>query len=332
MAKAKVARSRHSRSLLSMGARIVVVGSCMMDLVVRVPRHPLEGETLFGTDFGRYVGGKGLNQAVAAARAGASETSLVGRVGDDDFGRELKAYLKQEGVGTRHVTVDSSSGTGVAIPLVYDNGGNSILSVPRANLAMTAADIAAAREVIAAADLVLVQFEVSTEAVVAAVEIARQCQTAVVLNTAPSAPFPPGLEGRADIVVANEHEAAVLAPGVADAQAQAKALCVGATRTAIVTLGEAGFVAATNGGRDLFVAPAFPVPAIDSVGAGDAFCGTFAVRLAEGADPFEAALFASAAGALATTVRGAAPSLPHRAAIEALLGRPPSPGVAPSLK
>ncbi len=281
-----------------------------MDLVVRVPRHPEAGETLFGSSFGTYVGGKGLNQAVAAKRSGAGHVTMIGRIGEDDFGRELRAFLAAEGVDTSFLGEDKIAGTGIAVPLVYNDGGNSILSVPRANLTMKAADVLAARPAFEQADVLLVQFEVTTEAIVAAVELAIETGTMVILNTAPSTPFPGGLEGRADIVVANEHEAKVLAPGGRNPAEQARALLTGRTSIGIVTLGDEGLVLANAGGVERH--HAFPVSAVDTVGAGDAFCGALAVAVGGGMPISEAVLFASAAGALATLTPGAAPSLPTR--------------------
>ncbi len=301
------------------GAKVLVVGSCMMDLVVRAPRHPRRGETLFGHDFQTGVGGKGLNQAVAARRAGAASVELIGRIGDDPFGAAIKAYLEEAGVGSTHLVIDHETGTGVAVPIVYDDGGNTILSVPRANLAMTAADIHAARPAFEAADILLLQLECALNAVTAAVELARECGLTTILNAAPAAPLPAGVRGLPGVLVVNELEAEALLPGfVGDWAAKAMALLERETGLAVITLGEEGAVAARADGSVVHVPP-FPVMAIDSVGAGDAFCGAFAVCLAEGAGVREALRFASAAGALAATKAGAAASLPIRADIARLL-------------
>lgn len=291
----------------------------MMDLVVRVPQHPKRGETLFAHSFRTFVGGKGLNQAVAAKRAGAESVELIGCVGNDAFGEEIRAYLEREGVGTRYLATSHLSGTGVAVPIVYDDGGNSILSVPQANLAMTAEQVEAARPAITAADVMLIQLEVAIEAIAAAVAVAASASVTTILNAAPIAPMPARVRQEPAVLVVNELEAEALTPEVTgDWADRARALVSGQNGLAIITLGEQGAVAARANGT-ITTLPAFPVAAIDSVGAGDAFCGALAVALAEGGDIPVLLRFASAAGALATTKSGAAPSLPNRGQIERLL-------------
>jgi ribokinase len=244
---------------------------------------------------------------------------LVGSVGDDPFGSAIRTFLEDCRVGTTHLLTDPESGTGVAVPIVYDDGGNTILSIPRANLALTAADILAARRLFEAADILLLQLEVSPEAVSAAVGLARECSLTTILNAAPAAPLPAGVQGVPGVLVVNELEAEALLPGVAGSwPAKAAALLSGSTGLAVITLGEKGAVLARADGSSATI-PAFPVMAIDTVGAGDAFCGAFAVALAEGTGVREALRFASAAGALAATRAGAAPSLPIRADIERLM-------------
>ncbi len=290
-----------------------------MDLVVRVPQHPKRGETVFAHSFRTFVGGKGLNQAVAAKRAGAESVELVGCIGDDAFGVEIRAYLELEGVGTQYLAVSSRAGTGVAVPIVYDDGGNSILSVPQANLAMTAEQVEAARPAILAADVLLIQLEVAMEAISAAVAIAASANVTTILNAAPIVPMPARVRQEPAVLVVNELEAEALTPGLTgDWPTRARALITGTTGLAIITLGDKGVVAARANGT-ITTLPAFPVAAVDSVGAGDAFCGAFAVALAEGGDVPSLLRFASAAGALATTKAGAAPSLPSRGQVERLL-------------
>ncbi|MBI5949649.1 MAG: ribokinase [Chloroflexi bacterium] len=298
-------------------ARIAVLGSCMMDLVARVPRHPERGETVFGSGFATAIGGKGLNQAVAARRQGAA-VALIGRIGADPFGDEIATFLDREGVDRTHLGVDPLLGTGVAIPLVYDDGGNSIVSVPRANLVITPGHVRAAAAAIRGADLLLLQLEVALDAVVEAVAIAVEAGVPVILNTAPVAPLPPGLLDAVTGVVANEVEAAALAPGsTRDPRDQARAFVGGAVRFAVVTLGAEGSVVADRHGATAVAS--FPVDAVDSVGAGDAFCGALGVAIAEGVALPEAVRRANAAGALAATRHGASPSLPSRAEVDRLL-------------
>lgn len=301
-----------------MGAHVVVLGSCMLDLVARIQRLPLPGETLFARSFAMFVGGKGANQAIAARRLGADAVSLVGRVGADAFGERILAALAADGVDTAHVVTGGDAGTGIAIPMVFDDGGNSIISVPGANMQMAIGDVAAASDVIAAAGALLLQFEAPMECNLTAARVAREAGVLVILNTAPVAACPPGLLELADVLVANEVEAAALAPGApATPAGQARSLIGLGPRAAIVTLGEDGAILVTATGLDQL--PSFPVPAVDSVGAGDAFCGALAVALTEGLELAAAVRFACAAGALAVTRPGATASLPSRAEVEALL-------------
>lgn len=295
--------------------RVVALGSCVVDLVFRMPRLPGRGETLFARSAGIYPGGKGLNQAIAARRLGA-ETTLIANMGDDLFGHYLLELLRGEGVDTRYVARDAANGTGFAAPVVFDDGENSILSAPQANLALQTALVEAAREAIAAAGALLLQFEAPMEANIVAARIARAAGTRVVLNPAPVVAHPPELLALADVLVVNEVEAAMLAGGTHPA-AQARTL-LGGRELAVVTLGEQGAVFATASG-EAGVVEAFPVQAIDSVGAGDAFCAALAVALCEGQAAGAAVRFAAAAGALAVTVAGAVTSLPRRAAVDRLL-------------
>ncbi len=295
--------------------RVVALGSCVVDLVFRMPRLPGRGETLFARSAGIYPGGKGLNQAIAARRLGA-ETTLIANMGDDLFGHYLLELLRGEGVDTRYVARDAANGTGFAAPVVFDDGENSILSAPQANLALQTALVEAAREAIAAAGALLLQFEAPMEANIAAARIARAAGTRVVLNPAPVVAHPPELLALADVLVVNEVEAAMLAGGT-DPAAQARTL-LGGRELAVVTLGEQGAVFAAASG-EAGVVEAFPVQAIDTVGAGDAFCAALAVALCEGHTAAAAVRFAAAAGALAVTAAGAATSLPRRAAVDRLL-------------
>jgi len=304
------------------GVRIVVLGSCTVDMVARVERLPLPGETLFARSLETFVGGKGANQAIAAKRLGAEHVTLIGRVGADAFGERVLAALQADGVDTRYVTVDPGEGTGVAIPLVFDDGGNSIVSVPRANMRISPADVESASEVIAYADVLLLQFEAPMSANLLAARFARTAGVAVILNTAPVSQCPPELLSLADVLVANEVEAAALAPGSPETPVeQAQAFLAAGPRIAVVTLGAEGAVFATA--ASVGNLPAFPVESVDSVGAGDAFCGALAVALAEGSDLPGAVRFAAAAGGIAVTRPGAAPSLPERVEVDALLAAGP---------
>lgn len=298
---------------------LVVVGSLMMDLVIRVPRRPGPGETVFGTGFGMFLGGKGFNQALSARRLGA-HVALVGRVGDDDFGRALREALIREGVDAVGLVVDPETGTGVAAPVIEESGENSIISVPRANMCLTPADVERQGEAIAAADALLLQLEVPVEASLAAARRARAAGTTVLLNTAPAGQIADELLAAANLIVANEVEAAMLTGMGVESVAEAYAAAERLRRPgqiAIVTLGAQGAVAVSDRGR--IHAPAHTVTVQDTTGAGDAFCGALAVRLAETGDLAEALRWANAAGGCAVTTLGAEPSLPRRQAVTALL-------------
>ncbi len=289
----------------------------MMDLAVRAPRLALAGESLIGHSFQTFVGGKGGNQATAAARLGA-EVIMIGRVGDDEFGRAIRTQLEREGVDIRHVTTDPGEGTGVAVPIVLDDGNNAIYALPRANLRLSPTDIDAAASAIAAADMLVLQFETGMEAVLAAMRTAKEHGVPVLLNPAPIAPHPPEVLRLANVIVANELEAAALVPAAnGDHRAEALALANLGPGLAVVTLGADG--ATFVNARKVYHQEPFAVTAVDSVGAGDAFCGALAVALSERMAPAEAVRFAAAAGALAVTRPGATAALPTREQMASIL-------------
>jgi ribokinase len=297
--------------------RVAVVGAFNLDLVFWAERRPERGESLMGRRFGMFPGGKGFNQAVAAARLGA-EVTMIGRLGTDSFAEPFVETLATEGIGTEHVVRDPDEGTGVASPVVEADGSNSIVIVPRANMRLTRDDVEAAAPAIRAADVILFQLETPPEASLRAAEIAREAGARVIFNPAPALPFPEGLWPLCDVLVPNEVEVTMLAGHpTEDPSVAARALLLRGPQAIVVTLGEEGALLVTATGEQRF-AP-HPVEVVDSVAAGDAFCGALAVCLAEGASLAEAVRFANAAGALAVTVAGAAPSMPRRAAVEALL-------------
>lgn len=303
---------------------IVIVGSMNFDLVFRAARRPLRGETLPGHSFNTFLGGKGFNQAVAAARLGAQVT-LVGRVGDDDFGRRFLEKLAAEGIDTQYVVRDPANGTGVACPIVTDDGGNAIIIVPRANMALAPADVEAATVVLQAADALLLQLEVPVAASQRAAEIVRAAGGRIVLNPAPARDLPGDFLALVDLLAPNEIEAAMLSGQ--DAEALDLALAAGrfaarGVKNTIVTLGSNGAALATA--QSVRLVPPFRVTPIDTTAAGDAFCGALAVAWAEGQSLAAAARWANAAGALAATVLGAEPSLPGRPAVEALIAAQPA--------
>jgi ribokinase len=321
-------------------ARIVVVGSANTDMVVKVPRLPGPGETVIGGEFVIAAGGKGANQAVACARAGAT-VSFVARVGADDFGRNTLRGLKREGVSTRYVLTDRESPSGVALIFVDEEGENIIAVAPGANMRLTPEDVEAAHPAITGADCLLLQLEVPLPAVERAVRIARQAGVLVLLNPAPapSRPFPARLLKQVDVLTPNRSEAAALVGRpvrtLADARAAARKLCDLGPARVVITLGKDGALAqeliprgkaaspsapAARGAAQPVHLPACLVQAVDAVAAGDAFSGALAVALSEGMPFLEACRFANAAGACAVTKLGAQPSMPSRREIEAMLG------------
>ena len=286
---------------------IVVVGSLNQDLVARVPRIPVPGETVLATGHSTFAGGKGANQATAAARLG-SRVAMVGRVGDDDYGHQLISGLQSDGIDTEFVTVDPEVGSGLALINVEESGENAITVSPGANGRVGGDDVAAAAEVIASARVLLLQLEVPMAALTAAVIAARGT---VVLNPAPAAALPPELLSGVDILIPNESELALLTSlPVGDSTevvAAAESLPVD---DVVVTMGAGGAMVVKRSGTTHVGAPS--VTAVDTTGAGDAFCGALAAELARGAYLEAAARFAVRAAAGAVTRHGAQAAMPTR--------------------
>jgi ribokinase len=303
-------------------AKIVVVGSSNTDMVVQAERIPAPGETVLGGEFIMAAGGKGANQAVAAARLGAQVT-LVARVGADVFGERAVAGFEREGIDTRHISVDPLAASGVALIFVDAEGENSIGVAPGANSRLSPEDVRSARGAIEQADVLLLQLEIPMETVTCAAELAHQAGVRVILNPAPapSDPLPADLLACVDIVTPNEGEAGVLADmpvtdlvSAAGAGMQLVSRGVGAV---IVTMGEQGALLISSDLRQQV--EGFRVHAVDSTAAGDAFNGGLAVALAEGRDLPEAVRFANGCGAVAATRLGAQPSLPTKAEVASLM-------------
>jgi ribokinase len=298
---------------------VVVIGSLNADLVVRTPRFPAPGETTTGTDFAVYPGGKGANQAVAAARLGA-RVAMVGRVGRDDHGRLLKSSLTAAGVDPEPVIDDEDAATGVAVITIDASGQNQIVLAPGANRRLRPDDVERRRSLIESAAVVLLQLEVPTETVEAAAEIARRAGVAVVLDPAPARQEALALLPLASFVTPNETELRLLAGAAAgpttpeDAARMARSLLEHGARCVIAKLGAAGAIAVSRDGE--WVWPGHPVQAVDTTAAGDAWNGAFAVALAEGRDLQEAGAFASAAAAISVTRPGAQPSMATRNEVE----------------
>ncbi len=300
--------------------KIAVLASFNMDLVMHTDRRPESGETLQG-EFAMYLGGKGFNQAIASRRLGA-DVVVAGRVGDDEFGRRFLEALDREGIDRRAVVVDATTGTGVASIIVEPDGTNTIVQAPRANRNLSARDIVAARELFAGTDVAMLQLETSDTAAITFARAMRDASVRTLLNPAPIVPIPHDLLRLVDIIVPNQIEAEAIAGTAIDDIESALVIAerlrnLGPT-SAVVTLGERGAVGV---GEARVHETVLDVRAVDTVGAGDAFCAALAIRLAEGADLATAMRFANAAGALACTKHGAEPSMPPRIKVDALVAK-----------
>lgn len=304
-------------------ARIVVIGSGNTDLVIRVDALPRPGETVLGGSFSQVGGGKGANQAVAAARAG-GQVSFVAMLGDDDLGEAALAAYRSEGIDTGHVGRAPGTPSGVALIMVDAAGENAIAVASGANERLAAVDIDRAADVIATADVVLVQLEIPLETVRHAVGIAATGRGRVILNPAPARPLDPDLLAMVDLITPNETECqqltGIAVHDVSSAERAAARLLDLGPRSAVITLGGQGCLVADA--TILCHLAAHPVTPLDTVAAGDVFNGALAVGLAEGRDLTAAAAFATAAAAIAVTRPGAQGSAPVRAEIDRLLAGP----------
>ncbi|WP_223454348.1 ribokinase [Pseudomonas sp. GL-RE-19] len=301
-----------------MPAKVVVIGSLNMDLVTRAPRLPKGGETLIGQSFTTVSGGKGANQAVAAARLGA-QVSMIGCVGSDAYGEALRGALLAEQIDCQAVsTVEGSSG--VALIVVDDSSQNSIVIVPGANGALTAEAIDRFDSVIRAADVLICQLEVPDASVGHALKRGRELGKTVILNPAPaSRPLPADWYASIDYLIPNESEASALSGLSVDsletAQAAATRLIALGAGKVIITLGAQGSLFADGLRFEHFPAPA--VKAVDTTAAGDTFVGGFAAALAAGNDEAQAIRFGQVAAALSVTCAGAQPSIPALSDVQA---------------
>lgn len=300
--------------------KILVFGSINMDLIAKTSRLPVPGETLLGHDFLTAAGGKGANQAVAAARLGIS-TQLIGRVGGDSFGRQLLADLHSAGVETSGVFVDQSVSSGVAVIAVDDSGENQIIVVAGANGRVNKEDVQRLESLLEGSAALLLQLEIPLSAVLSAVKAARTVGVTVMLDPAPVQDLPAELYPLVDIITPNEIEASQLVGFPVDGEASAARasaeLRQRGVRTVIVKLGAKGVFCASS--EETFFVPAFPVVAVDTVAAGDAFNGAMAVALAEGHSLRKAVVWGAAAGAISATSAGAQPSLPSRQTFDRFL-------------
>lgn len=302
--------------------RVCVVGGLNMDLVVKAPRIPRVGETVSGGTFGMFPGGKGANQAVAAARLGA-QVAMVGVVGNDAFGRQLLDGLRREGIDAAHVRTEPGAATGIASISVDREGHNSIVVASGANLHLGEADVEGARDMVAASQVVLLQLEIPVDCVTAAARLGHGGGALVCLDPAPAAPVPAELYALVDVLDPNEVEAQALTGveirSAADAERAAQALYARGPRMVVIKMGEQGsfHLSAEHRGH----VPAAPVKAVDTTAAGDAFAAALGVALGEGRSLREAVTFATWAAGLKVTRMGAQPSMPYRAEVEEAMRR-----------
>ena len=300
--------------------RVIVAGGINMDVVATADRHPAIGETVTGSKVLYFHGGKGANQAVAACKLGAP-TTLLGRLGKDEFGRELKAFLANQGVDVSLVRETKEAHTGTAI-ITLANSDNTIVVIPGANGLVNADDLAGAA--LAKGDVAVTQFEIPPPATRAFLQNARTAGATTILNPAPAREFDAELLDLVDILVLNETELGLLSgrklretDDTASFLEAAQPLRASAEQIVCVTLGRRGVVALT--GAAPVIVPGRSVKAIDSTGAGDCFVGALAARLAKGASIAEALFYANAAASISVQRMGAAPSMPTPEEVAAAL-------------
>ena len=302
--------------------KIVVVGGINMDVVANVRRMPEPGETVHGDSFFMAGGGKGANQAVAAARLGA-EVRMVGRVGDDDFGRTLLDALRSEGIDVDGVAPDPTNGTGVAVIMVDASGQNCIAEIYGANRASDETQLEAAKSAMEDADALMLQLETPPDVSLEAARYARSIGLRVFWDPAPAAEMPSEGFVVADFLTPNETEVEALTGIRVDdedsAREAAEALITKGVGAAVITLGERGVYAATE--MESYLVPPFEVDVVDSVAAGDAFAAGLAVAVSEGFGLEDALKFGAASGGLAVTKPGARNAMPYRAEVDELIER-----------
>jgi ribokinase len=306
-----------------MAKKILVLGSFVADAAFRAARLPGWGETLMGSGFALGPGGKGSNQAVAAARAGA-DVQMLSRLGEDAFGRLARETWSAEGIDAS-LTESCETATGSAVILIDEvRGENAIIVVPGACFTLRPKDVEAAGAAIRGAGVLLTQLELPLDTVECGLRIAREAGVRTILNPAPAQSLSDETLGLADFLIPNESEAALLTglpvESVAQAEAAAKVLMGRGATCVIVTLGAQGVLVCVAGEEAMLVDAFHAGPVLDTTGAGDGFCGGFAAALLEGRTVIEAARFGCATAGISVTRAGTAPSMPRRDEILALLG------------
>jgi ribokinase len=302
--------------------KILVIGPSNTDMIIKLERLPTPGETIIGGDFATAGGGKGANQAVQCARLGA-DVILLARIGKDPFGDRSVEQFRREGIDTSFIIRDEEHHSGIALIFVDKKGENMIAVAPGSNSYLSGEDVERAREAFKLSSTLLLQLEIPLEPVETAVNLAKEEGLTVILNPAPAQPLPLSVLQNIDILVPNETEAKILCGFPPDAEKSPKELgemLLGkGVKKVIVTLGSRG--AMYMDGEEMFEVPAFKVQSVDTTAAGDSFCGSLAVAIAEGKEMREAIRFASACAAISTTRLGAQPSLPNRQEVEEFLSK-----------
>lgn len=313
-----------------MKPRIVVVGSANTDFVLQVSELPSKGQTVLGDQFTVVRGGKGANQAVAAARLGA-EVTFVARLGTDNFGDEAISAYRQDGIHTDFIVQDPEMHSGVALIVVNPKGENTVSVGPGANSRLSPEDVLAATEAIREADCLLVQLEIPLETVQAALEIAHRHQVRTILNPAPARKLPAELLRLVDTLTPNETEAAILAgqdPSAMQSDSLPHLASILGIPHLVITLGSKGACILRNENQE-FISP-FSITPVDTTASGDAFNGALAVALARGESLAQAVRFANAAGAITATRLGAQPSLPTSQELDQFMASS-APGLNPAV-
>lgn len=297
--------------------KIVIVGSANTDMVISADHFPLPGETLMGTNFMTNFGGKGANQAVAAARMG-GQTVFIGKVGNDNFGTSIISNLESEGINVSHLYTTQETSTGVALITTIPSGENSIIVNAGANGQLTADDVRDSEEVIAEAGTVLMQLETPVAALTEAAKLGKKHGAFTVLNPAPASPLPHELLENIDLLIPNETEASSISGvEIKDESTAMEAISViqgMGVKNVIITVGSKGAIAKVDG--KMIMVPAFKVKAIDTTAAGDTFCGALCVALSEGKDIEAAIRFGNKASSVSVTRKGAQLSIPQRKELE----------------
>jgi ribokinase len=301
--------------------RVIVAGSANTDLTVQVQHLPSGGETIIGRDFRTFFGGKGANQALAALRCGA-DVLLIARIGTDHYGRDLARHLTDSGLPAAGMYTDNEHAAGLAFILIEPGGNNQITVVPGSNHFLSPADVQACRDWFTPGSVLLTQLEIPIPAAAAALELAKSCRMTTILNPAPFTPLPAHVLAATDILTPNQGEAAALcsaeSAGIDDLTRHIGDILSQGPTAVVVTLGRDGCLLVSRDKQEHI--PAYPVQAVDAVGAGDAFNGALAAALASGCAMDNALRLAGAAGALAATKPGAQDSLPVKAEVENLAG------------